>query len=260
MKITVLGCGASTGVPHPIYKWGNCDPKNAKNNRTRSSILLEIRDFCILIDTSPDLRTQLLRLEKMPYIDAIFYTHAHFDHVFGIGDLRPIFYSRKDLVHVYARKSVLDYVKQIAEFMFFNPSQEEIYKPTLYAEEIQGDSFKIDKESDSIEITCVDMKHGILNCTGFRIDNFAYATDVSGLSLQSLNKLRNLDVLIIDCLSFERESKAHMNLKQTLQLVENIKPKKTYLTHMDFSMDYDTLVHMLPDTIRPAYDGLTIES
>ena len=212
-----------------------------------------------MIDTSPDLRYQLLQLEKTPHIDAILYTHEHFDHTFGIGDLRPIFYYRNELVPIYARKKVLDYIKNVAEFMLFNPSGETIYKPTLRAEEIIGDSFTIRKGSDAVEVTCIDMQHGILGCTGYRIENFAYATDVSSFSDASLSKLLNLDVLIVDCLSFERDSKAHMNLKQVLELVDVVKPKRTFLTHMDFSMDYDTLIDVLPKNIQPAYDGLTIE-
>ena len=257
MKIIVLGCGSSTGVPHPTLGWGECDKNNPKNNRTRSSVLIECEGINILIDTSPDLRQQLLRLGYIPYIDAVFYTHMHYDHTAGIGELRPLFYKRNTLTPVYGSKDVIDYIHRVGEFMFENKTLQYIYHPVVYAEIIDGD-FCITKKS-KLDIKTFKMRHGVLICTGYRIRNFAYATDVRTFPDGELEKLKGLDILIIDCLTHTKESVAHANLTQVLKWVDEIKPKMTYLTHMDLSMDYDTLVRELPNNIRPAYDGLQIE-
>lgn len=254
MKVTILGCGSSTGVPHLTCGWGKCDPNNPKNRRTRSSILVEYDGITILIDTSPDLREQLFRLEKMPYIDAVFLSHAHFDHAFGLGELRPVFYGRKDFVPVFAKKEVLDYIKGV--FLYLFESDIDIYRPVLTACQIQ-DEIEIAKDGKKLNIQTFDMSHGYSDSTGFRIDNFAYTTDVVSFPDKSFDKLYGLDVWIVDCLS-KKNKPAHANIEQVLKWVDTLKPKLTYLTHMDFSMDYNELLSELPDNIRPAYDGLEI--
>lgn len=259
MKITVLGCGSSTGVPHPTLGWGTCIASNLKNRRTRSSVLIEAKDISILIDTSPDLRQQLLNLGYIPQIDAVFYTHVHYDHTAGIGELRPMFYKKNTLTPVYGTQDVIDYIHQIGSFMFENTTDQYIYHPVLSSKIIDGDFILTSKNKNILNIRTFQMQHGVLMCTGYRINNFAYATDVKTFPDGELDKLHGLDVLIIDCLTHARNSIAHANLTQVLEWVEKVHPKMTYLTHMDLSMDYDTLIKELPDYIKPAYDGLVIE-
>lgn len=252
MKVTILGCGSSTGVPHLACGWGQCDPNNQKNRRTRSSILVEHNGITALIDTSPDLREQLFRLEKMPTIDAVFLSHAHFDHAFGLGELRPVFYGRN--VPLFARQDVLEYIKSV--FLYLFESDIDIYRPVLTGCRICKD-MRICKDGQVLAINAFDMSHGYSNSTGFRIDNFAYTTDVVSFPQESFEQLYGLDVWIVDCLS-KKNKPAHANIEQVLKWVDELKPKMTYLTHMDFTMDYDTLLSELPDNIRPAYDGLEI--
>lgn len=257
MKITVLGCGASPGVPHLIYGWGSCNSSNPKNNRTRSSVLVEHNGATVLIDTSPDLRQQLMRLEKSPFIDAVLFSHVHFDHTAGLGDLRPLFYGRRPLVPLYAKEDVLKRLLLSQPYLFENETDAEIYQPIFSGHILLSQLTIVGKDGD-MDIQTFEISHGYSNCTGFRISDFAYTTDVVSFPEESFKQLYGLKIWIVDCLCRE-ERPSHAHLDKILKWVDELRPKMTYLTHMDFSMDYDTLLKELPANMRPAYDNLVLE-
>ncbi len=253
MKITVLGCGSSLGVPALSYGWGDCNPSNPKNRRTRSSIIIEDNDSTLLVDMSPDLRNQLLECHK-EIIDAVLFTHSHYDHVNGINEMRPICLNNKTTLDIFALEETLSEISHMFSYLF-ETNKHVIYRPYLCAHKIQEGKFNI----KNIEGICFRQNHGFSSSLGFRIKNFAYSTDIMELDKNMVKNLQNLDVWIVDCLSFKEARPTHANLPTVLKWVEQIKPKKTYLTHMDTSMDYDTLVKILPNYIAPAYDQLVIE-
>lgn len=246
MKITVLGCGSSLGVPALKYGWGICDPKNPKNRRTRSSIIIEEKETVLLVDASPDLREQLLRSGSQD-IDAILFTHAHFDHTNGINELRPLYLSMNKSLDIFASAETLTDLYQNFSYLFEHNSHE-IYDSYLRANEISFGKFSI----KNISGVCFEQDHGFSKSLGFRIGNFAYCTDVTGF--YDLSLLENLDIWIVDCLNSDEKRPTHANLELVLQWVDKLHPKKTYLTHMDTSMDYDSLMKSLPSNVEPAYD------
>lgn len=252
MKVTILGCGASEGTPLLIGSWGKCDPTNPRNIRTRASIAVEKGDTTLIVDTSPDLRTQWLR-EGLGLPTAVFYTHDHADHTHGINDLRPFTYRLKKPVPIYSNKETLDSIKRRFHYAF--PSEGErpdIYKAFLSAHELSGPV-----QIGSIKVTPFDQDHGYMTSIGYRFDNVAYSTDVVRLDERAFGALEGVDVWIVDCV--DREPKqSHSHLENTLKWIERVQPKQAYLTHMNFNMDYDTLVKELPKGVEPAYDGLVI--
>jgi len=250
MKITILGCGSSLGVPALKYGWGVCDPSNPKNRRTRSSIIIEKGNTTLLVDASPDLREQLLNFGKQS-IDAIFFTHAHFDHTNGINELRPLFLSEHTLLDVYSNATTLAELHQNFSYLFQHSSHD-IYNSYLCAHEISVGNFSI----KNISGVCFEQDHGYSKSLGLRIGNFAYCTDVAEISDFSI--LKSLDLWIVDCLNCDEKRPTHANLEQVLSWIEEIHPKKTVLTHMDTSMDYDSLVNLLPSNVEPAYDGMVL--
>ncbi len=250
MKITVLGCGSSLGVPALKYGWGMCDPKNPKNRRTRSSIMIENAGTTILVDASPDLREQLLRLGDKN-IDALLFTHAHFDHTNGINELRPYFLKNNTSLDIFADSETLAELQQNFSYLFQHSSHD-IYDSYLKAHEIAVGKFSI----KNISGICFEQDHGFSKSLGFRIENFAYCTDVTNISDFSI--LKNLDVWIVDCLNSDEKRPTHANLELVLQWIEKIHPKKTFLTHMDTSMDYDRLMKSLPSNVEPAYDMMVL--
>lgn len=254
MKITILGCGSSLGVPALRYGWGTCDPTNPKNRRTRSSIIIEEAETVLLVDTSPDLREQLLRLNKQNInseeslnIDAILFTHAHFDHTNGINELRPLYLHSDKSLDIFATAETLAELRQNFSYLFRHDSHE-IYDSYLRANEISYGKFSI----KNIAGICFEQDHGFSKSLGFRIGNFAYCTDVTGFS--DFSVLENLDIWIVDCLNSDDKRPTHANLELVLRWVKKLRPKQTYLTHMDSSMDYDNLLKILPSDVQPAFD------
>lgn len=255
MEIIVLGCGASSGVPHIVHGFGNSDPNNPKNIRTRSSVFVKVDDFNILIDASPDLRQQFIR-ENLREVDAVFLTHEHSDHTEGLPDLRPLLVNQKGVFPLYGSESTIEEVKNRFDYLFDSYIYADVYKPVLTLQEVQP-SFSLCKGNSELNVKTFPLWHGFSWCTGYRIKNFAYVTDIYELPAESEAYLQNLECLIIDGLS-EKGKPGHASIKNIFSIIELVKPKMTYITHMDFTMDYETLCKNWPLNVRPAYDGLRI--
>jgi len=250
IKVTILGCGSSGGVPLITGNWGKCDPTNPKNNRTRSSVLVQTQGLNILIDTSPDLRQQLLRT-GVNRIDAVLYTHVHADHVFGIDDLRQLYLTYKRPIPVYADPKSLAYLEQTFAYIFKETDP-------LYPTFLKGNTFEKPFHIQGIEVIPFIQDHGGQDSFGFRIGDFAYSTDFKDISPESLAKLDNLKLWVVDCLRDEPHQ-THTHYEHTMALIQQLKPQQAVLTHMTQYLDYEVLRKRCPPGVEPAYDGMVID-
>jgi phosphoribosyl 1,2-cyclic phosphate phosphodiesterase len=253
MKITILGCGTSSGVPSIGNNWGACDPSESKNHRLRVSILVEEGDTTLLVDTSPDMRQQLLNC-NLQKLDGVLYTHAHADHCHGIDDLRSINWLTQKPVAIYADAITMEELRTKFSYIFEgNKTIAEFYRPGIVPHIIDG-KFTI----KDIEVTPFLQRHAPnLMSLGFRFGDFAYSTDAHKLDDVAFEALRGIKVWVVDCVR-EKPHPTHSHLEQTLEWIARVKPERAFLTHMNNSMDYATLRAKLPDAVEPAYDGLVI--
>jgi phosphoribosyl 1,2-cyclic phosphate phosphodiesterase len=256
MKVTILGCGASGGVPtlgglNGEGEWGQCDPAEPRNRRMRASILVADGDSRVLVDTSPDLRFQCLRF-GVNRLDAVLYTHDHADHTHGIDELRRFHYLARAPIKVFGDRETLESVR--GRFAYAFAPDDPSYRPFATAHEITG-AFEI----GSIPVTPFPQNHGNVTSLGFRFGPIAYSTDFVGLPDESFEILRGVKVWIVDCLKREFHP-THASLKIALELLAKVRPERGILTHMTGVFDYRTLAAELPSWIEPAYDGLVIEA
>lgn len=253
MRVKILGCGASGGVPLITGEWGICDPLNPKNRRRRASIAIEEKDTTLLVDTSPDLREQCLSA-SIQNIDGVVYTHDHADHTHGIDDLRPFLYHNKVPIPVYGNKETIHFLKNRFGYAF--PKEKlspHIYRPFVTAHTIEG-PFMVGE----ISITPFIQGHGYSTSMGYRFDKVAYSTDVVTLDEEAFKVLEGIEVWIVDCIALDPRP-THSHLAQTLEWIKRVNPRQAYLTHMSHHVDYHTLQDLLPNGVEPAYDGLVIE-
>ncbi len=263
-RLTILGCGPSGGVPRIGPTWGNCDPSNPKNRRRRCSVLIERfaagargGRTSILVDTSPDLREQLLDV-RLKSLDGVLFTHDHADHTHGIDDLRPIFYSMKRRIETYADAQTLESLKRRFQYCYESRPLSG-YSPILNANLLQpGQSVAIEGAGGEVSIQAVPQQHGAIGTLGFRVANVAYSPDVSGFPDGTAEMLTGLDVWIVDALRYTAHP-SHFSVKQALEWIDRLKPKRAILTHMTTDLDYDALRRELPEHVEPAYDGMAIE-
>jgi phosphoribosyl 1,2-cyclic phosphate phosphodiesterase len=255
MRVTMLGCGPSWGVPRIGGKWGACDPANPRNRRRRVSVLVEEGGSCLLVDTSPDMREQLLDAEVRG-IDAVLYTHSHADHLHGIDDLRSVNQLIRKVLPIYGDARTLDEIRNRFGYVFAPQHPEAkggFYKPVLEPIEVTG-PFAV----AGLAITPFIQDHGFSPTLGYRFGKFAYSTDVIRLDDAAFAALAGVEVWIVDCMR-ERPHVTHSHLAQTLQWIERVGPRRAILTHMDESLDYDRLCRVLPSHVEPGHDGLVIE-
>tara|TARA_B110000196_G_scaffold159043_1_gene136823 strand:+ start:4559 stop:5332 length:774 start_codon:yes stop_codon:yes gene_type:complete len=253
IKFIILGCGYSMGVPRADGFSGNCNLNNKKNYRSRCSAVINFEHQNILIDTSPDLRQQLLS-NNIKSINKVFYTHFHADQTHGINELRPFFIKNKRAIPVFADKKTSKYLYSTFKYCFKSTS---IYPLTLDLNNLKKKHiFKI--KNKKILINSVVVKHGDIDSICYIINKkLAYASDISLIYKKDLNLFKKLDYFIVDCLWYKTHY-THYNLEQVLKLVKIINPKKTILTNMHSDLDYDVLKKNLPRNIVPAFDGMTI--
>ena len=253
VKFIILGSGSSMGVPRADGYSGNCNLNNKKNFRTRCSALIKFDDKNILIDTSPDLRSQLLK-NKIKSINKVFYTHLHADQTHGINDLRPFSLINKKKIPVFADKITSKYLNSTFKFCFKSTHG---YLSTLKLNKLKHKhTFK--NKNNKILIESIPTKHGNIESICYLINKkLAYASDISSFYKADYKKLMKLNYLIVDCLWYKNHS-AHFNLNQVLELVKILSPKKTILTNMHTDLDYDQLKMKLPRNIIPGYDGMTV--
>ena len=254
MNFIILGCGSSMGVPRPDGFFGNCDPKNKKNYRTRCSALIKTSCENILIDTSPDLRQQLLR-HKIKKINKVIYSHMHADQTHGINDLRSFYINNKKQINVYADKFTSKYLKHNFSYIFNNFSKE--YPATLKLNKLQKNFF-IKDNNKKIKIKSIEVEHGKIKSNCFIINQkLAYISDVSKIYDKDYKHFKKLKYLIIDCLWYNFHP-SHFNLDTSLSIIRKFKPNKAILTNLSPVLDYKVLKKIIPKNVIPAHDGLTL--
>jgi phosphoribosyl 1,2-cyclic phosphate phosphodiesterase len=253
MKATLLGCGPSWGVPAIGPDWGRCDPADPRNSRRRCSLLVESRGAALLVDTSPDLRQQLLDAGA-GRIDAVVLTHAHADHLHGIDDLR--FVNRLKGIPIPRHATAGTLAEADRRFGYaLKPviPGRPVYRPALTPHEITGPF-----SAAGMPVAPFTQGHGYSETTGVRIGPLAYSTDVVELDDTAFAVLAGIELWIVDCLRREPHP-THSNLAKTLGWIARVRPRRAILTHMDQSLDYRELSAELPTGVEPGYDGLAIE-
>jgi len=257
LTVTVLGCGASGGVPLIGNNWGDCDPAEPRNRRRRSSILIEGEEgTTILVDASPDCRAQLLDA-GIARLDAVVFTHAHADHIHGIDDLRGINIAMGAVIPAYGRELTLEQINTRFGYVFAPLAREAggyFYKPCLDPRPIGDESFRVGE----FDIQPFQQDHGFSTTLGLRIGPFAYSVDVVELDDAAFAQLRGVEAWVVGCLG-RRPHPTHAHLDKVLEWIEDVRPQRAWLSHMSHFLDYGALCEELPDHVAPAYDGLRIE-
>jgi phosphoribosyl 1,2-cyclic phosphate phosphodiesterase len=248
VRVTVLGCGTSGGVPRADGHWGACDPTEPRNRRRRASILVERAGRTLIVDTSPDLREQCLA-QGVRRIDAVLYTHDHADHTHGIDDLRSFAFAQDGRVPVWGTANTLATLAERFGYIFASHGG---YPAICEAHQIDGPF-----SAAGIAVRPFEQRHGRVTSLGFRFGPLAYSTDLNGLDEAAFAVLDGIEVWIVDALRREPHP-THAHLEMTLGWIARVQPRRAILTHMTWGMDYRTLLDSLPTGIEPAYDGLTI--
>jgi phosphoribosyl 1,2-cyclic phosphate phosphodiesterase len=253
VKVRILGCGTSSGVPRIGNDWGACDPGEPKNRRMRSSILVSADNHTILVDTGPDLRQQMLDA-KVKRVDHVIWTHEHADHCHGIDELRQLYFALGGPIPCLARPRTLRELQQRFDFAFKGNGP--------YPSYAQGLALTDRVMLGSMTVTAADMPHGTITSAALRFDHggrsIAYTTDFTGLPAKAFECVEGVDVWVVDALR-RREHPTHPHLAQTLEWIDKARPKRAILTHMDHSMDYRTLCNELPSGVEPGYDGMEVD-
>jgi phosphoribosyl 1,2-cyclic phosphate phosphodiesterase len=262
LRVTILGCGSSGGVPRVGSGWGAADPTNPKNRRRRCSILVERTNGAgttsVLVDASPDLREQLLDAE-VRRLEALLITHDHADHTHGIDDVRPLVIHMRRRVQVYMDARTSTVLNERFGYCF-RSAPGSGYPPILDEHRIEvGVPVEIGGPGGTVTALPFDMEHGPTRALGFRFDDVAYASDVSALPPESVDRLFGLDILIVDALRYTPHP-THFSVAEALSLIEQVKPRRAVLTNMHSDIDYETLRRELPDGVVPAFDGMRLTS
>jgi phosphoribosyl 1,2-cyclic phosphate phosphodiesterase len=256
MRVTIVGCGGSQGVPSSTGDWGLCDPTDPRNRRRRPSVLIETETSegaprTLLIDTPPDLREQLIDA-GVRRIDAVLYTHGHADHMHGVDDLRPFVLASKAPIPVYATAKPLNDLRERFAYTV-TPSAKNPYPPMMIPFEVDGPF-----DAAGIPVIPFAQDHGFGPSTGFRIGDFAYSIDVKRLDEAAFAVLDGITHWVVDCQQIEPHP-SHSHLAQTLAWIERVGPKHSFLTHMGSRLDYSSLTALLPADVEPGVDGLRFE-
>jgi len=255
VKVTILGCGGSGGVPLVGNVWGDCDPADPRNRRRRPSILVEEGGRRLLVDTSPDLRLQLLDA-GVTDLDAVLFTHSHADHCHGIDDLRPLVYVRERPIDAYSDRDTLAALTHRFDYAFASSRQTGAFYSALLNDHVvtPGEAF----EAAGFRCVAFPQTHGQMTTLGFRIGPVGYSPDAAEIDPLGFEALAGVSLWVVDCLRFEPHP-THSHLAQTLEWIERVKPGRAVLTHMNHTLDYATVAAACPEGVEPGYDGLVIE-
>jgi len=251
IKITVLGSGTSVGVPTVGCHCAVCQSTDSRDKRLRPSILVSYRDHNILVDTTPDFRTQALRAE-IEHIDAVLFTHAHADHILGLDDLRPYNFRQKERIPIYAASDTMDTIRRVYQYIF-DGIKKESNVPQLITHLIDGSAIDL----FGLQFCPVPILHGSATIYGFRFGAAAYLTDHSDIPESSMERLRDLDVLFLDALRYKPHP-THSTVDRSLQTVEKLKPRRAFFTHISHDLGHERAESLLPPNVKLAYDGLEI--
>jgi phosphoribosyl 1,2-cyclic phosphate phosphodiesterase len=260
LTLTILGCGSSAGVPRPALGWGACDPSNPKNRRRRCALLAESTSeqgiTRVLVDTSPDLREQLIDA-AVDHIDAVFLTHEHADQTHGIDDLRSVVMHQRRLIPVHLNQSTADQILLRFSYCFVSPEGSD-YPPILTSHLIEaGESRTIQGKGGPLALSAFILQHGNIPALGYRIGDAAYTPDVSDIPQQSWPALENLDLWIIDGLRYAGHP-SHFSVSDALSWIDRFKPRRAVITNMHSDLDYEVLRQSLPKDVIPAFDGMRL--
>ena len=261
LRVTILGCGSSGGVPRPALGWGRCDPGNPKNRRRRTSLLVERQNASgmtsVLVDTSPDLREQLLDAE-VDWLDGVLFTHPHADHIHGIDDLRALFMKHRRRVDVYLDEHTAKVMHLRFGYCFRSPPGSE-YPPIVTDHRLEaGHALTINGRGGAIVALPFLQRHGDIPSLGFRFGALAYSCDVSAIPEQSMEALAGIQVWIVDALRYTPHP-SHFSVDDALTWIRRVKPQRAILTNLHADLDYEELRARLPPDVEPAYDGLTLD-
>ena len=251
-KLLILGCGSSVGVPRIDGVWGNCKKNNKKNIRSRSSAIIIKGTNYILIDTSPDLKYQLLS-NKIKNISSVILTHEHADQTNGLFELRPIFWRHKKKINIYGDTHTIKLINKRHDYLFKKTGS----YPPIFKSNIIKSKFSLGESNEKVFFKSIKVRHGKINSLAYIFEKTAYISDTNDLSIIKMNEFKNLKYLIIDCLKFKKHP-SHFTLKESLLVHQKLKPKKTILTNLNHDLDYNYLIKILPRDVVPAYDGLKI--
>ena len=259
LRFTILGCGSSGGVPRLGGNWGDCDPKNPKNNRKRCSLLVQRVNINgttqVLIDTSPDMRNQLLDA-GVGSLDGVIYTHSHADHVHGLDDLRMIYFNMRNRINVWADKSTQSDLIERFKYAFVQPA-ESPYPPILNLNSLEGVTV-VKGEGGSITFNPFQVKHGNMTALGFRIGPLVYLPDVSEMSKKAWDEVSKAKCWILDALR-RSPHPSHSHLENSLKWIKKSGIEKAVLTNMHVDLDYETLMNETPKNVEPAFDGMVLD-
>lgn len=261
LALTILGCGSSGGVPRVAQGWGACDPANPRNRRRRCSVLVERGagggKTSVLVDTSPDLRDQLLDA-AVDRLDGVLITHSHADHTHGIDDLRPLVIAMCRKIDIHMDEATSSVVRRAFDYLF-EARPGSLYPPLLNEARLAiGRPARIDGPGGAIEATPFGLDHGDIRALGFRIGGLAYTPDLKTVPPESASFLEGLDVWIIDGLRYKPHP-THFSIGDALEWIERMRPRRAVITNMHTDVDYEILRARLPANVAPAYDGMRIE-
>jgi phosphoribosyl 1,2-cyclic phosphate phosphodiesterase len=262
LAVTILGCGSSGGVPRVGQGWGACDPANPKNRRRRCSILVTQKSADggttqVLIDTSPDLREQLID-SGVKSLDAILLTHRHADHTHGIDDVRPLVLMAKRRIDLYMDAETSSVVRYRFSYIFETP-QDSLYPPLLNEKRLVSDeTCTIDGAGGPLVFLPIRFEHGDIDALGFRFGNIAYSPDLNAIPPASRGLLEGLDLWIVDALRYTPHP-SHFSVAETLDWIARLKPKRAILTNLHTDLDFERMRRELPAHVEPAFDGMRIE-